>query len=109
MTDWPGPGSQGPTDEPSRPGRSRSDVVLVVVAVASGIVALLVPSPQERRLVVGALLVVCAVCVALLAISHRERRKAAKASAADAGPADLAEGPPDEDGPPDPDGREPWG
>ena len=102
MRDWPPPGSSGAADEPARPGRSTSDVVLAVVAVASGLVAMLIPSPQERRLIVGALLAVCAVCVALLVMSYRDRRKAAASAAAEAASPDVPDDPPDHDG------REPW-
>ena len=73
MSDWRGPGSSGSAADPPRPGRSRSDVALGVVAVATGLVALLIPSPQERRLIVGALLAVSALCVALLVLSYREQ------------------------------------
>jgi hypothetical protein len=99
VSDWPGPPSPA---EPPRQGRSTIDVVLVVVAVATGLIALLIPSPQERRLIVGALLAVCVVCVLMLVLNHRERRKAAAASQDEADPTDAP------DDPPDPDGREPW-
>ena len=77
-------------------------MALGVVAVATGLVALLIPSPQERRLIVGALLAVSALCVALLVLSYRDRRKASASTAEEASP-DLPDDPPDREG------REPWG
>jgi hypothetical protein len=99
-------GDAGP-DQPAVPsggGRQRpprSDVVIGIVGSVALLVALFVPHPQERRLIVGILLAVAAGCLAVLVLSYRERRKAAAAER------DADAGAPDDGGDP-PEPSDPW-
>jgi hypothetical protein len=91
-------GPAGPSGQSSggRQRPPRSDVVIGVVGAVALVVALFIPQPQERRLIVGVLLAVAVGCIAVLVVSYRERRKAAAAERdADAGAPDDGSDPPE--------------